>query len=176
MPKGQTSKKLGQSYMCLSMLVKRVPNYHEEEIILLKLKKKLYFKGHVYFERVMPQKIRAALKYLLGVNPLYHNVLIKDCSVNEDLLSSGSNLPKSNIDFDLESEDELESAYNLFSTYRHAANKSLAIYNENVLGLGLGQDKEIKHILFDEKCKEVAFPKIFLHLPPELLTNIFFKY
>ena len=60
----------------------------------------------------MPQKVRATLKYLRRVNPQHQNVLIKDCNINEDLLSSGSNLAKNNIGFDLESKDELKSASN----------------------------------------------------------------
>ena len=52
----------------------RQGNY--EEIIFVKLEKKLPFKGHVYFEPVR-QRVRAALEYLQRVNPLYHDVLIR---------------------------------------------------------------------------------------------------
>ena len=62
----------------------------------------------------MRQKVRATLKYLRRVNPQHQNVLIKDCNINEDLLSSGSNLPKNNIPFIAD---------------RYATNKSLTIYN-----------------------------------------------
>ena len=66
----------------------------------------------MYFQRVIPQKVRATLKYPRRVNRQHQNVLIKDCNINEDLLSSGSNIPKNNIGFDLESKDELKSTSN----------------------------------------------------------------
>ena len=49
------------------MSVKLVPNYHGKEVvwsISCILKKKLSFKGHVYFQPVRPHKVRAALKYM----------------------------------------------------------------------------------------------------------------
>ena len=49
-----------------------------EEVVLLKLKRKLSFKVHVYFEPVHPQRVRAALEFLQNVNPLYQDVLIID--------------------------------------------------------------------------------------------------
>ena len=53
-----------------------------EEVIHLKLKKKLSSKGHVYFESVKPRKVRAALEYLQKVNPLCYDVLIGDSDIN----------------------------------------------------------------------------------------------
>ena len=47
------------------------------------------------------------------------------------------------------------------NTHRHAADESLVIENENLLELAPGQDKVTRHILFDKKCEELAFPKIF---------------
>ena len=49
-----------------------------EKVILAKLKGKLSFKGHVYFEPVRPQRVRAALEFLQKVNPLYQDVLISE--------------------------------------------------------------------------------------------------
>ena len=43
-------------------------------IIMLKLKQKLQFRGHVYFQAVRPQPIKNALNWLKQNNPLYHNV------------------------------------------------------------------------------------------------------
>ena len=43
----------------------------------------------------------------------------------------------------------------------NAANESLFIENQNLLELAPGQDKETKHILFDKKREELAFPNIF---------------
>ena len=45
-------------------------------IILLKLKRKLEFRGHVYFQAVRPQLVLNALNWLKNNNPLYKNVTI----------------------------------------------------------------------------------------------------
>ena len=43
-----------------------------EGVILVKLKKKLSFKGHLHFELVRLHKVGATLEYLQRVNPLYY--------------------------------------------------------------------------------------------------------
>ena len=45
-------------------------------IIMLKLKRKLEFRGHVYFQVVRPQLIHAALTWPQMNNPLYRNIAI----------------------------------------------------------------------------------------------------
>ena len=105
-------------------------------------------------------KVRAALKYQ-RVNPLYHDVLIRDGNINENLLSVGNIFAESDIGFEVESDHELESAANPASVHRHAANEFLVVGHENLLELVLLKDKKIKHSLFDEKCKGLAFPEIF---------------
>ena len=64
-----------------------------EEAILVKLKRKIAFKGHVYFEPVRSQRVRAALEFLKNVNPLYQDVLISDTNINPDLFSIGKKNP-----------------------------------------------------------------------------------
>lgn len=157
---------MGQQYMAptnVSEIFNQLPREGNcEEVILAKLKNKLYFKDHVYFEPLRLQKVRAALEYLQRLNPLYHDVLIRDGSnINENLLSIGSDLPESDIDFEAESDHQLKSAANSLRAHRYATNESLAVENENLLELAPGQDKETKHILSDEKCEELVFPKIF---------------
>ena len=132
-----------------------------KEVIPVKLKRKLPFKGHVYLVPVRPQRVRAALEFLQKVNPLYQDVLISDTNFNPDLLSIGKKTLKSEIDFEIESDDELETTLNPLNTHRHATDESLVIENENLLELAPGQDKGTRHILFDKKCEELAFPKIF---------------
>ena len=77
------------------------------------------------------------------------------------MLSIGKKPLESEIDFEIESDDELETTLNPFNTHRHATDESLVIENENLLELAPGQDKGTRHILFDKKCEELAFPKIF---------------
>ena len=81
--------------------------------------------------------------------------------IDPDLLSFGKKPFESEIDFEIESDDELETTSNPLITHRHATDKSLVIENENLLELAPGQDKGTRHILFDKKCEELAFPKIF---------------
>ena len=88
-------------------------------------------------------------------------MLISDTNINLDLLSIGKKPLESEIDFEIESDDELETTSNPLITHRHATDKSLVIENENLLELAPGQDKGTRHILFDKKCEELAFPKIF---------------
>ena len=47
-----------------------------EEVILVKLKRKLSFsKGHLYFKPVGSQRVRAAFEFIQKVNPLCQDVL-----------------------------------------------------------------------------------------------------
>ena len=165
MSKGQTPKMHGSivnAHVNVSETCNHLPREGNcEEVILVKLKRKLSFKGHVYFEPVRPQRVRAALEFLQKVNPLYQDVLISDTNFNPDLLSIGKKTLKSEIDFEIESDDELETTLNPLNTHRHATDESLVIENENLLELAPGQDKGTTHILFDKKCEELAFPKIF---------------
>ena len=77
------------------------------------------------------------------------------------MLAVGNNLPDNYIDFDVESDNELERTINPLSAHRHAANESLVINNENLFELTPGENREIRHILFDEKCEKLPFPKIY---------------
>ena len=45
-------------------------------IIMLKLRRKLQFRGHVYFQAVRPEVVLHALQWLQGNNDLYQNVTI----------------------------------------------------------------------------------------------------
>ena len=45
-------------------------------IIKVKLKRKLQYKGHAYFESVRPNFILKLLQYLKLNNPLYHDIKI----------------------------------------------------------------------------------------------------
>ena len=54
-------------------------------IILLKLKRKLEFRGHVYFQAVRPQVILQALNWLKLNNPLYTNVAVDTDNIDTSL-------------------------------------------------------------------------------------------
>ena len=93
MPKGQTPKMHG-SIVNIPGKVSETCNHllregNCEEVILVKIKRKLSFKEHVYFEAVRPQRVRAGLEFPQNVNLLYQEVLISDTNINPDLLSIG---------------------------------------------------------------------------------------
>ena len=45
-------------------------------LVVVKLKRKLSYRGHVYFEAVRPESVHMALKYLKENNPLYGDICI----------------------------------------------------------------------------------------------------
>ena len=65
-------------------------------IILLKLKRKLEFRGHVYFQAVRPQLIQAALTWLQMNNPLYANISIDITNIDSRL--TGLNQSEESLD------------------------------------------------------------------------------
>ena len=56
-------------------------------IIMLKLKRKVEFKGHVYFQAVRPQMILHALNWLRINNPLYSNISINISNIDDTLIT-----------------------------------------------------------------------------------------
>ena len=165
MPKRQTPKMHG-SIVNVPVNVSETCNHlprerNCEEVIPVKLKRKLSFKGQVYFEPVRLQRVSAALEFLQKVNPIYQDVLISDKNINPDLLSIWKKPLGSEIDFEIESDDELETMSNPLNTHRHVADESLVIDSKNLLELAPGQDQFTRHILFNKNCDKLAFPKMF---------------
>lgn len=55
-------------------LLPRLPS--EAQMVPMKLKRKLSYRGHYMFQHVRPAKVLAALEWLKTNNPLYHNVQV----------------------------------------------------------------------------------------------------
>ena len=70
-------------------------------IIMLKLKRKLAFRGHVYFQAVRPQLVHVALIWLQMNNPLYRNIAIDITNIDSSL----TNLEQSGDDLNSNSSD-----------------------------------------------------------------------
>ena len=93
MPKGQQRKIKGA--ICTVPVncqetCKVLPRAPESSgIILLKLKRKLQFKGHVYFQAVRSNLILNALHWLQANNPLYENTVIDLNNIDHRLKSIG---------------------------------------------------------------------------------------
>ena len=91
MPKGQQKKVKGPicnvPVQC-DETCKVLPRTPERSgIIMLKLKCKLEFRGHVYFQAVRPQLILDALNWLKLHNPLYSNITIDINNISASLTS-----------------------------------------------------------------------------------------
>lgn len=83
-------------------MLPRLPT--ESELIALKLKRKLVYKGHYMYDYVSPEKVMNALIWLKSNNPLYTDVNINDNWLEEslandaDLFAGLVKLPDTNSD------------------------------------------------------------------------------
>ena len=66
-------------------LLPRLPS--QTELIPLKLKRKLQYKGHYMCNYVRPDKVMNALIWLKANNPLYANISINNDWINDSLAS-----------------------------------------------------------------------------------------
>ena len=89
MPKGQQRKVKGAicnvpvEYDQTSSLLPCPPE--RSGIILLKLKRKLQFRGHVYFQAVRPHFVLQALQWLKANNTLYKDIQIDVNNIDTNL-------------------------------------------------------------------------------------------
>ena len=60
----------------LCTMLPRLPT--QLELIALKLKRKLKYKGHYMYKYVSPEKLISAIQWLKANNPLYANVNVND--------------------------------------------------------------------------------------------------
>ena len=67
-------------------LLPRLPS--ETELVPLKLKRKLSYKGHYMYDFVRPDKVISALNWLKNNNPLYHDIPINDNWVQDSLANN----------------------------------------------------------------------------------------
>ena len=70
----------------LCTLLPRLPS--QVQLVPLKLKRRLSYRGHYMYDYVRPAKVLVALQWLMSNNPLYHDVLInttwQDDAVQDD--------------------------------------------------------------------------------------------
>ena len=58
--------------------------FERSGFILLKLKRKLQFRGHIYFEAVRPEFIMTALNWLKAINPLFKDIQINCTNIGSN--------------------------------------------------------------------------------------------
>ena len=154
-------------------------------IIMLKLKRKLEFKGHVYFQAVRPQFVLNALDWLKLHNPLYHDITVDISSIRTHLL----NYQQLNNDDDFKNEndfcatkkqdDDIEEQDDPLNEHRQAPNETclqsvLPDYPITITGnsqncslgtevynIAPGENKHPVSFMMDKKCEELAFPALF---------------
>ena len=132
MPKGQFLKLKGATVnvsVNFSETIKKLTCI--DGLILLKLKKKLSFRGHVYFEPVSRTKLLNALIYLKINDPWHYNITTDVSEIPSDLISFSDEL----IDFSVNTSSEepksqdFEEYNNPLDSYRQASNGSLIMDN-----------------------------------------------
>ena len=64
-------------------MLPRLPS--ESELIALKLKRKLAYRGHYMYDYISPERVMNALVWLKSNNPLYANIDINDNWLEESL-------------------------------------------------------------------------------------------
>ena len=184
MPKGQQKKVSGA--ICnvpvnCDQTCKVLPRPPERSGIMLKLKRKLEFRGHVYFQAVRPQLVENALSWLVQNKPLY--IHCTDMSnINENL----QNLLQDDISTDSTTsekvppneDNEIEENDDPLNTHRQATHEtclqsvlpdypvtlqqiqSCSLGNE-IYDIAPGENRHPTSIMTDKKCEQLAFPVLF---------------
>ena len=192
MPKGQAPKLKGA--LCnipidindVSTVLPRNPD--SNGIILVKLKRKLEYRGHVYFEGVRPEFVAGLLEYLKLNNHLYSDVIINAQNIPNELINL--NRAGNSIDFQIccdpllteqnliekpipvvieNDEEELETIENPLEAFRFSSDETMLMshmpssneIDNEILTLAPGEGKNPLSILNDEFCEELAHPHLF---------------
>ena len=138
-------------------------------LILLKLKRKLCYRGHVLFEPVRPDVVKETLNYLKQNNSLYSDIEINIGNIPLDLLSLDE-IPivrEDSPDSHPDQSNELEEIDNPLDRYRLGANDSALIptipcqINEEDITIAPGEGIKPLSILTDKHCEELAHPHLF---------------
>jgi len=140
-------------------------------LVSVKLKRKLQFRGHVCFENVSPDAIFAALQYLKENNDLYHDVVIDETEISNELsyfISSNDNdsdepeEPTPDVTF-VPDEECLEINQDPLDQFRINGPETLLIPKKSPehISIAPGENKIPSSVLTDDSCEELAFPYLF---------------
>lgn len=192
MPKGQQQKIKGA--ICnvpvnceqTSNILPRPPE--SSGIIMLKLKRKLQFRGHVYFQAVRPEFIVNALMWLRMNNPLYSNIVtcienidpsltkFQDCEIHVNAgICTDNSCEQDTIQSGDDNEEEKDNPLNEFRAPINQTclqsvipdypvtvelNSNNSSGNE-VYNIAPGENKHPVSFMSDKQCEELAFPVLF---------------
>ena len=131
-------------------------------LIFVKLKKKLSFDGHVYFDSVCPERIKCALLYLKVNNKFYKDIEIDIENIPAELLHLDQ---EEDISIEVEPENDTENiGPDVLNTFRQSASESCFLppdFNNEFFDIAPGEGKTPHNILLDKHCEELAFPQLF---------------
>ena len=173
MPKGQSPKVKGA--ICnipveTDDVVNTLPRGADSNgLIMVKLKKKLIYRGHVFFEPVRPDIVQRVLEYLKENNPLYSDVTINTEGIPPELLSF------ENIPLTVDAHEEIpiyvegppEEVENPLDELRIGSNESVLTpkipyqIDQESITIAPGEGKKPMSILTDKHCEELAYPYLF---------------
>ena len=172
MPKGQAPKLKGS--ICnvpvnTNDVANTLPQGADSSgILMVKLKRKLMYRGHVFFEAVSPDVVRSALQYLKQNNPLYCDIEIDIGQIPDYLLSLAEPI---DIPIEVEVDNDVpysvnipEDADNPLDNFRFGATETMLVSNipqvEDIV-IAPGEGIQPMSLLMDEKCEELAHPHLF---------------
>ena len=131
-------------------------------IIMIKLKRKLCFRGHVYFEADSPALENLALTYLKDNNHLFSDMFIDVGQISSSLLSLIE--PVDNYDHDVDDiGSQIKEKENPLDARRLGAHETTLISNmpqTEQLTIAPGEGKQRMSILNDQYCEELAHPHL----------------
>ena len=127
---------------------------------MVKLKRKLNFRGHVYFQAVSPESIDAALSYLKENNVFYSNINIDMASLPISL----TNLSDEELTDSESRDDALEENDNPLYRYQCNSQESVLILDIPIpeeICIAPGEGKIPNSLLTDESSEVLAFLYLF---------------
>lgn len=170
MPKGQSPKMKGT--ICNVPLeaddvCNNLPRGADSNgVIMLKLKRKHVFRGHVLFEPVRPHVVKAALLYLKLNNPLYAEITINMEQLNTSSIMQNENSTDENEQGSSTHDIPEEIEENPLDQHRLGCNETTLISEipvtetENV-SIAPCEGKNPLGVLSDQFCEELAHPYLF---------------
>ena len=121
-------------------------------IVMLKLKRKLIYRGHVFFEAVRPDVILTVLQYLKLSNFLYEDITIDESQISNNLLFLED---EEEMPLLIENENQQEDSENPLDETRLGANETALIstiptqFENETMTIAPGEGKKPMSILTD---------------------------
>ena len=157
MPKGQSPKMKG-SVCNMPVEIKDVrtllPRQADSNgLVIIELKRKLEYRGHVYFEPVPPDIVLRLLHFLKANNDLYKDVTIMPSNIPTDLVDSLENENAGLADVD-SAKESLEPEESNLDRYRIISNETSLI--SNILEIPEKWIKKELYLLLLEKERDLC--------------------